>query len=66
MPRSLRMRMAALSLVCYTFPGRSGVVQLAAHETLDLVILVRVQAPEPIPRRGRPGLPAVAGLHPRR
>jgi hypothetical protein len=26
----------------------SGVVQLAAHQTLDLVILVRVQAPEPI------------------
>ena len=25
----------------------SGVVQLAAHQTLDLVILVRVQAPEP-------------------
>jgi hypothetical protein len=26
----------------------SGVVQLAAHQTLDLVILVRVQAPEPL------------------
>ncbi len=29
-------------------PNRSGVVQLAAHQTLDLRILVRVQAPEPI------------------
>lgn len=28
----------------------SGVVQLAAHQPLELGILVRVQAPEPTPR----------------
>ena len=56
MDRSLRIRMAALQPVCYTFPDHSGVVQLAAHETLDLGILVRVQAPEPNPRPARSGL----------
>ena len=33
--------------VCYTFVPRSGVVQLVARQPLELVILVRVQAPEP-------------------
>ena len=41
-------------LLCYTAAFRSGVVQLAAHQTLDLVILVRVQAPEPDFLWGRP------------
>jgi hypothetical protein len=34
--------------VCYTFWRNSGVVQLVARQPLELVILVRVQAPEPI------------------
>ena len=33
--------------VCYNFFCHSGVVQLVAREPLELVILVRVQAPEP-------------------
>jgi hypothetical protein len=33
--------------VCYTFVPCSGVVQLVARQPLELVILVRVQAPEP-------------------
>src|ERR1700728_1761892 len=32
--------------VCYTFLPYSGVVQLVARQPLELVILVRVQAPE--------------------
>jgi hypothetical protein len=36
--------------VCYTFFRYSGVVQLVARQPLELVILVRVQAPELIPR----------------
>jgi hypothetical protein len=35
------------SQVCYTFVPCSGVVQLVARQPLELVILVRVQAPEP-------------------
>jgi hypothetical protein len=34
--------------VCYTFLRNSGVVQSVARQPLELVILVRVQAPEPI------------------
>ncbi len=34
-------------LVCYNFLHNSGVVQLVARQPLELVILVRVQAPEP-------------------
>jgi hypothetical protein len=33
--------------VCYNFEHESGVVQLVARQPLELVILVRVQAPEP-------------------
>src|SRR5580704_6976624 len=33
--------------VCYTFVPYSGLVQLVARQPLELVILVRVQAPEP-------------------
>jgi hypothetical protein len=33
--------------VCYNFDRQSGVVQLVARQPLELVILVRVQAPEP-------------------
>jgi hypothetical protein len=36
--------------VCYTFDHYSGVVQLVARQPLELVILVRVQAPEPLKR----------------
>ncbi len=37
-----------ICILCYTFRGYSGVVQLVARQPLELVILVRVQAPEPI------------------
>ena len=33
--------------ICYAFSRYSGVVQLVARQPLELVILVRVQAPEP-------------------
>jgi hypothetical protein len=36
-----------ICLLCYTFWLWSGVVQLVARQPLELVILVRVQAPEP-------------------
>ena len=36
-----------LENLCYTFYRYSGVVQLVARQPLELVILVRVQAPEP-------------------
>ena len=39
-------------MVCYTEKNGSGVVQSAALQTLDLAILVRVQAPEPSPPTG--------------
>ena len=38
--------------VCYTDQSGSGVVQSVALQTLDLAILVRVQAPEPSPSNG--------------
>jgi hypothetical protein len=45
--RLTRARVTNQPQVCYTFVPRSGVVQLVARQPLELVILVRVQAPEP-------------------
>ena len=44
---ALRCACAEFTRLCYTACIGSGVVQLVAHQTLDLAILVRVQAPEP-------------------
>ena len=42
-----RLEVTNRQKVCYTFVPCSGVVQLVARQPLELVILVRVQAPEP-------------------
>src|SRR6266481_10012309 len=51
-----------ICILCYTFCVYSGVVELVARQPWELVILVRVQAPEPISLLAAPMKPPALAL----